>query len=186
MDSLAPNRGQSGDSGGVMDRVVSQLLAEMDGLESSNNIFIIGATNRPDLIDPALLRPGRFDKMLYVGIYSDKNSQISVLQALTRKFKMKNNGTELETLVDELPFNVTGADLYSLCSNAWLLAVRKTLKKLTNTTGQAIEKDFSQIHGEIVVELEDFVTAARDMTPSVSSSELIKYQKLRDKTKENF
>lgn len=59
LDSLAPNRGRSGDSGGVMDRVVSQLLAELDGLSSSGEVFVIGATNRPDLIDPALLRPGR-------------------------------------------------------------------------------------------------------------------------------
>jgi peroxin-6 len=59
LDSLAPNRGKSGDSGGVMDRVVSQLLAEMDGLQKSSHLFVIGATNRPDLIEPALLRPGR-------------------------------------------------------------------------------------------------------------------------------
>ncbi|XVF72562.1 hypothetical protein PTKIN_Ptkin12aG0131200 [Pterospermum kingtungense] len=72
LDSLAPARGASGDSGGVMDRVVSQMLAEIDGLnDSSQDLFIIGASNRPDLIDPALLRPGRFDKLLYVGVNSD-------------------------------------------------------------------------------------------------------------------
>ena len=59
LDSLAPNRGRSGDSGGVMDRVVSQLLAELDGLHKATDVFVIGATNRPDLLDPALLRPGR-------------------------------------------------------------------------------------------------------------------------------
>lgn len=59
LDSLAPNRGRSGDSGGVMDRVVSQLLAELDGLNKSCDVFVIGATNRPDLLDSALLRPGR-------------------------------------------------------------------------------------------------------------------------------
>lgn len=59
LDSLAPNRGKSGDSGGVMDRVVSQLLAELDGLNKSCDVFVIGATNRPDLLDSALLRPGR-------------------------------------------------------------------------------------------------------------------------------
>ena len=59
LDSIAPNRGRSGDSGGVMDRVVSQLLTELDGLDKTQDVFIIGATNRPDLLDPALLRPGR-------------------------------------------------------------------------------------------------------------------------------
>lgn len=82
---MAPNRGASGDSGGVMDRVVSQLLAEMDGLDQQSSIFIIAATNRPDLIDQALLRPGRFDKLLYVGPCTDPESKLSVLKALTRK-----------------------------------------------------------------------------------------------------
>ena len=62
LDSLAPKRGNHGDSGGVMDRIVSQLLAELDGMSSntdSGSVFVIGATNRPDLLDPALLRPGR-------------------------------------------------------------------------------------------------------------------------------
>jgi peroxin-6 len=62
LDSVAPKRGNHGDSGGVMDRIVSQLLAELDGMtsgESSSDVFVIGATNRPDLLDPALLRPGR-------------------------------------------------------------------------------------------------------------------------------
>ena len=59
LDSLAPQRGRGSDSGGVMDRVVSQLLTEVDGLQSGNEVFVIGATNRPDLLDPALLRPGR-------------------------------------------------------------------------------------------------------------------------------
>jgi len=60
LDSVAPKRGNHGDSGGVMDRIVSQLLAEIDGMSSSNDVFVIGATNRPDLLDPALLRPGRW------------------------------------------------------------------------------------------------------------------------------
>ncbi|KAK7505431.1 hypothetical protein BaRGS_00003176, partial [Batillaria attramentaria] len=84
LDSLAPNRGRSGDSGGVMDRVVSQLLAELDGLHKSYDVFIIGATNRPDLLDPALLRPGRFDKLLYLGVSEDRQSQLNILTALTR------------------------------------------------------------------------------------------------------
>lgn len=61
LDSVAPKRGKHGDSGGVMDRIVSQLLAELDGISSGKDgaVFVIGATNRPDLLDPALLRPGR-------------------------------------------------------------------------------------------------------------------------------
>ncbi|OXB51384.1 hypothetical protein ASZ78_009736, partial [Callipepla squamata] len=65
--------------------VVSQLLAELDGLHSSREVFVIGATNRPDLLDSALLRPGRFDKLVYVGVNEDRDSQLQVLSAITRK-----------------------------------------------------------------------------------------------------
>jgi peroxin-6 len=89
LDSVAPKRGNQGDSGGVMDRIVSQLLAELDGMsdgeEGGGGAFVIGATNRPDLLDQALLRPGRFDKMLYLGISDTHEKQQTILEALTRK-----------------------------------------------------------------------------------------------------
>lgn len=94
LDSVAPKRGEKGDSGGVMDRIVSQLLAELDGMGESSgedgaggagDVFVIGATNRPDLLDPALLRPGRFDKLLYLGVSQDHESQLRIIEALTRK-----------------------------------------------------------------------------------------------------
>jgi peroxin-6 len=89
LDSVAPKRGNQGDSGGVMDRIVSQLLAELDGMsdgeEGGGGVFVIGATNRPDLLDQALLRPGRFDKMLYLGISDTHEKQQTILEALTRK-----------------------------------------------------------------------------------------------------
>ncbi|CAD1476808.1 unnamed protein product, partial [Heterotrigona itama] len=173
LDSLAPNRGRSGDSGGVMDRVVSQLLAEMDGLDSSNSIFIIGATNRPDLIDPALLRPGRFDKLLYVGIHSDRDSQLSVLKALTRKFTFCENGKELEQLICQLPEHTTGADLYSICSNAWLNAARRVLNNYHDNSNE-IKSDEC-----VTVELEDFLKATRELIPSVSEEEAERYRKMQ-------
>lgn len=99
LDSVAPKRGNQGDSGGVMDRIVSQLLAELDGMSggSGNNdddgpgagsggVFVIGATNRPDLLDQALLRPGRFDTMLYLGVSDTHDKQLRILEALTRKY----------------------------------------------------------------------------------------------------
>jgi peroxin-6 len=89
LDSVAPKRGNQGDSGGVMDRIVSQLLAELDGMSGGDDggggVFVIGATNRPDLLDPALLRPGRFDKMLYLGVSDTNDKQQTILEALTRK-----------------------------------------------------------------------------------------------------
>lgn len=92
LDSVAPKRGNQGDSGGVMDRIVSQLLAELDGMSDGDEgggngggVFVIGATNRPDLLDQALLRPGRFDKMLYLGVSDSHEKQQTILEALTRK-----------------------------------------------------------------------------------------------------
>ena len=66
-------------------RVVSQLLAELDGLQKSEDVFVIGATNRVDLLDSALLRPGRFDRLMYLGISDDIQSRLNILTAITRK-----------------------------------------------------------------------------------------------------
>lgn len=129
LDSIAPNRGRSGDSGGVMDRVVSQLLAELDGLHKAKDVFIIGATNRPDLIDPALLRPGRLDRLVYLGVNDDTNAREKILHAITRKFQLAAD-VDLAAIAESCPSNLTGADLYSLCSDAMLTALRKKINLL--------------------------------------------------------
>ncbi|XP_063300276.1 peroxisome biogenesis factor 6 [Pelobates fuscus] len=170
LDSLAPNRGKSGDSGGVMDRVVSQLLAELDGLHSSNDVFVIGATNRPDLLDSALLRPGRFDKLLYVGINENRESQFKVLTAITRKFSLDPE-VDLSLVIEHLPSAVTGADLYALCANAMMSAVKDNIEKLElGQEGQATN---------LVVRMEHFVQAADCLQPSVSHHELQRYERIR-------
>lgn len=173
LDSLAPNRGRSGDSGGVMDRVVSQLLAEMDGLNKSADVFVIGATNRPDLLDPAILRPGRFDQLLYVGIPTDRESQLKVLKALTRRFHFAE-GFDLGSVLDACPSGLTGADFYSLCSAAMASATRNLI--------QALEQgEVAPNNQTVLVTLEDFKVALRDLVPSVSPSELERYDDIRQK-----
>ncbi|KDO87353.1 hypothetical protein CISIN_1g002159mg [Citrus sinensis] len=176
LDSLAPARGASGDSGGVMDRVVSQMLAEIDGLnDSSQDLFIIGASNRPDLIDPALLRPGRFDKLLYVGVNSDVSYRERVLKALTRKFKLLED-VSLYSIAKKCPPNFTGADMYALCADAWFHAAkRKVLSSDSNSDSSRIDQADS-----VVVEYDDFVKVLRELSPSLSMAELKKYELLRD------
>ncbi|KAL5977228.1 peroxisomal assembly protein [Asimina triloba] len=152
LDSLAPARGASGDSGGVMDRVVSQMLAEIDGLnESTQDLFIIGASNRPDLIDPALLRPGRFDKLLYVGVNSDPSYRERVLAALTRKFKL-HESVSLFSIAKRCPPNFTGADMYALCADAWFRAAKRAASSQhmepLNTPGET---------DSVIVDLDDFM-----------------------------
>nr|XP_022334212.1 peroxisome assembly factor 2-like isoform X2 [Crassostrea virginica] len=171
LDSLAPNRGKSGDSGGVMDRVVSQLLAELDGLNKSCDVFVIGATNRPDLLDSALLRPGRFDKMLYLGIPEDKSSKLNVIKALTRKFHLEAD-VDLDTLAEKCPSNLTGADYYALCSDAMLNTMKRKIKQLE--AGKNVDEK------EILVSLEDFDEALENLTPSLTDSEIQRYRQLRE------
>ncbi|XP_057474383.1 peroxisomal ATPase PEX6 isoform X1 [Actinidia eriantha] len=175
LDSLAPARGASGDSGGVMDRVVSQMLAEIDGLnDSSQDLFIIGASNRPDLIDPALLRPGRFDKLLYVGVNSDPSYRERVLKALTRKFKLHED-VSLYSIAKRCPSNFTGADMYALCADAWFHAAkRKVLDPCSDSNCADDQAD------SVAVEYDDFVKVLGELSPSLSLAELKKYELLRD------
>lgn len=97
-----------------MDRIVSQLLAELDGMsdgeDSGGGVFVIGATNRPDLLDPALLRPGRFDKMLYLGISDTHEKQETILNALTRKCVLSLRRVHRVMLTSR-----SGSRLISLC-----------------------------------------------------------------------
>ncbi|KAI3439488.1 uncharacterized protein J3R85_004927 [Psidium guajava] len=175
LDSLAPARGASGDSGGVMDRVVSQMLAEIDGLnDATQDLFVIGASNRPDLIDPALLRPGRFDKLLYVGVNTDASNRERVLKALTRKFKLHED-VSLYSIAKKCPPNFTGADMYALCADAWFHAAKS---KVLSSDLDSSSKDLAS--DSVVVEYEDFVEVLGELSPSLSMAELKKYELLRD------
>ncbi|XP_074898482.1 peroxisome biogenesis factor 6 isoform X2 [Buteo buteo] len=172
LDSLAPSRGRSGDSGGVMDRVVSQLLAELDGLHSTRDVFVIGATNRPDLLDSALLRPGRFDKLVYVGINEDRESQLQVLSAITRKFKL-DQSVNLTTILEKCPAQLTGADIYALCSDAMMCAVKRKV--------EWIEEGLDTESSALILTMDDFLQAAARLQPSVSEQELLRYRLIRQK-----
>ncbi|CAN0899013.1 Peroxisome biogenesis protein 6 [Linum grandiflorum] len=175
LDSLAPARGASGDSGGVMDRVVSQVKTDILDSERFRDLFIIGASNRPDLIDPALLRPGRFDKLLYVGVNSDASYREGVLKALTRKFTLHED-VSLYSVAKKCPPNFTGADMYALCADAWFQAAKRKLLDLDSDTGEAVDQADS-----VVVEYEDFMKVVVDLSPSLSMAELKKYEVLREK-----
>jgi SpoVK/Ycf46/Vps4 family AAA+-type ATPase len=184
LDALAPNRGRAADSGGVMDRVVSQLLAELSQLNQQNDIFVIGATNRPDLVDPALLVPGRFDKLLYLGICEDRDSQLKIMKALTRKFNLAP-GCSLENVVNQCPTNLTGADFYALCSDALMNAIREQVMKLEAEAKKQPDLLSELRRGKqsnVIIQVEErhFLEALKSLTPSVSNEELQRYKSLRD------
>jgi len=126
LDSVGIARGGSqGDAGGAGDRVLNQLLTEMDGVGSKKNLFFIGATNRPDILDEALIRPGRLDQLIYIPL-PDKPSRVSVLKAVLRKSPVAPN-INFEFLGD-LTDGFTGADITELCQRATKAAIRESIE----------------------------------------------------------
>jgi len=155
LDSVAPARGQSGDSGGVMDRVVSALLAELDSLDQIS-VIVIGATNRPDLLDPALLRPGRFDKSIYIGAATTNDQQLAILKSLSRKLNISPD-CDLTTVVSVIPANLSGAQLSGIVSNAALRAVERCIESLESS------EDGCNASKEVqMVTMQDFLSAVTE------------------------
>lgn len=125
IDSIAPERGTGGDSN-VTERVISQMLTEMDGLESLNDVVVIAATNRPDIMDPALLRPGRFDKSIFIGP-PDKGSRKAIFGIHTKNRPLADD-VDLEELADKTD-GCTGADIAAICNEAVMNAVRHLISE---------------------------------------------------------
>ncbi|CAG0914015.1 unnamed protein product [Notodromas monacha] len=126
LDSIAKSRGGNvGDAGGAADRVINQILTEMDGMGSKKNVFIIGATNRPDIIDPAILRPGRLDQLIYIPL-PDEKSRISVLKANLRKTPLAKD-VDLN-FIAKMSNGFSGADLTEICQRACKLAIRESIE----------------------------------------------------------
>lgn len=127
LDSIATQRGSSqGDAGGAGDRVLNQLLTEMDGMNSKKTVFIIGATNRPDIIDGALMRPGRLDQLIYIPL-PDEGSRSQIFKAVLRKSPL-DPSVDINQLVK-----------VSLDVAPWFLPVRQTMQGYVMSRGAAQE-----------------------------------------------
>ncbi|NXB98165.1 PEX1 factor, partial [Orthonyx spaldingii] len=138
-DSIAPRRGH--DNTGVTDRVVNQLLTQLDGVEGLQGVYVLAATSRPDLIDPALLRPGRLDKCVYCPL-PDQNSRYEILKALSHSLSLAND-VDFQDLAAKTE-QFTGADLKALLYNAQLEAIHSNLNLgLTQDFGSSSDSDFS-------------------------------------------
>ena len=122
IDSLFPRRGMGYADSGVTERVVSQMLTEMDGIQSLKDVVVIGATNRPDLIDPALLRPGRLERLVYVPP-PDKYGRLKILKVLTKRMPLAKD-VDLESIAERTE-NYSGADLAAIVREAGLSAIRE-------------------------------------------------------------
>ncbi|XRA97657.1 AAA ATPase cdc48 [Pycnococcus provasolii] len=127
LDSIATQRGSSvGDAGGAADRVLNQMLTEMDGMNAKKTVFIIGATNRPDIIDSALLRPGRLDQLIYIPLPDDA-SRLNIFRANLRKSPLADD-LDLDTLA-KYTNGFSGADITEICQRACKYAIRENIEK---------------------------------------------------------
>ncbi|XP_026730135.1 nuclear valosin-containing protein-like [Trichoplusia ni] len=165
-DALCPRRTSQDNNGAA--RVVNQLLTEMDGIESREGVFVLAASNRPDIIDPAVLRPGRLDRVMYVGM-PDTEDRYDILQKLTKGGTRPQLGPDaiLQDVATATEY-YTGADLAGLVRAA---ATNALTHHIANGT----------LNGDVFVTREDFRIALEKCKPSVSQKERIHYEKLRMK-----
>lgn len=190
LDSIAKARGGSlGDAGGASDRVVNQLLTEMDGMNAKKNVFVIGATNRPDQIDPAILRPGRLDQLIYVPL-PDENARLSILNAQLRKTPLEP-GLEL-TAIAKATQGFSGADLLYIVQRAAKYAIKDSIEahrqheaeKEVKVEGEDVEMTDEGAKAEQEPEVdpvpyitkEHFAEAMKTAKRSVSDAELRRYE----------
>jgi transitional endoplasmic reticulum ATPase len=150
LDSLVPARGGGMGEPQVTERVVNTILAEMDGLEELGSVVVIGATNRPNLIDPALLRPGRFDELIYVSV-PDEAGRRHILGIHTKSMPLAD-GVDLDALAGRTE-RFTGADLEDLVRRAGLFALRESLEA-QNVTAEHFERALKETRASVTPEME--------------------------------
>jgi transitional endoplasmic reticulum ATPase len=158
IDAIAPMRGSGAGDSGATERVVNQILTSIDGLESMEGVVVLAATNRPDILDPALLRPGRFDRLVMVGV-PDEPTRLQIFKVHTRGMPLK--GVDLAQLARTTQ-NFTGADIEGLCREAAMGALRKD--------PDAIE-----------VTMRNFEAALKVVRPSVTEEIIKYYESIKEK-----
>lgn len=171
IDAIAPTRGSLGGESHVTERVISQLLTELDGLEVLSNVIIIAATNRPDIIDPALLRPGRFDRLLYVPP-PDKDARIQILKIHTSKKPLAED-VKIDTLANQTE-GYTGADIAALASAAVMLALREHIEKYKDP------KKAESAKNELKIHMKNFEEAMKKIRP-LSKHEIETYKNIAER-----
>ncbi|XP_058227410.1 cell division cycle protein 48 homolog [Rhododendron vialii] len=178
LDSIATQRGSSiGDAGGAADRVLNQLLTEMDGMTAKKTVFIIGATNRPDIIDPALLRPGRLDQLIYIPL-PDEASRLQIFKACLRKSPISKD-VDLAALA-RYTQGFSGADITEICQRACKYAIRENIEmdiereRKRQENPEAMEED--NVYDVSEIKPAHFEESMKYARRSVSDADIRKYQ----------
>lgn len=175
LDALVPRRSSEGN--GSSERVVNQMLTEMDGVQTRSQVYVIAATNRPDIVDPAMLRPGRLDRLLYVPLPSE-TGRLEILQAHLHKLPLADDVDLVKLAQDADGFS--GADLSSLAREAAMLAIRAAADKPAPTPpseGQQETQPLAAAAG-VTVTAELLLRARSRIQPSVSRGERREYEEL--------
>ena len=170
IDAIAPTRGGDSSDSHVTERVISQLLTELDGLEELKNVTVIAASNRPDIVDPALLRSGRFDRHIYVPP-PDRDSRIKIIRIHIKNIPLGN--IDVERLAD-MTENFTGADLASFISTAVMLAIRQHIFKYQDPI------DAEKHVRELRVNMQHIEDAMKKIHP-LSNEEIEWYKRIEEK-----
>jgi transitional endoplasmic reticulum ATPase len=163
LDAIAPRRGLHADAG-VTDRIVNQLLTEMDGIQTLKGVVVIGASNRPDILDPALLRPGRFDRVIFVPP-PDVDGRYQIFQIHTREMPLSDD-VDLSKLA-AMTEGYTGADIEAVCREAAIIAMRENIN---------IEK----------VSMRHFVMALEKIKPSITPEQKREYERILTEFKKSM
>lgn len=188
LDSIGIQRGSGNGGGGeASDRVINQLLTEMDGIGAKKNVFIIGATNRPDILDDALLRPGRLDQLVYIPL-PDLKSRISILKSVLRKVPIDQN-VSLE-FIGKMCEKFSGADLKELCNQICKSAIKEAIeaelsKKSLMKDGKGEDLDLGE-DPVPTLSRRHFEYGLANCRMSVGDADLNKYEEFKRKYDPNF
>lgn len=167
MDSLAPRRGLSEDSK-VTERVVNQLLSEMDGLEEMHDVIVLAATNRPDMLDTALLRPGRFDRIILAEIPDEKTREM-ILKVHTKGMPLAKD-VDLKSIASRTEGYV-GADIEAVCREAAILTLRKDMESKV-VTMEAFEGALEQVRPSVTKDVDDAYKELKDHFSSAAGKQM--------------
>ncbi|NJE04924.1 AAA family ATPase [Thermococcus sp. M36] len=175
IDAIAPARGS--DVSRVTDRLINQLLTEMDGIERNSGVVVIAATNRPDILDPALLRPGRFDRLILVPA-PDEKARLEILKVHTRRVPLAED-VNLRELAKRTE-GYSGADIEALVREAALIAMRRIMAKLP---AELVEEESEEFLGKLRVSRRDFEEAMKKVRPSITPYMLEYYRNFEESRK---
>jgi transitional endoplasmic reticulum ATPase len=187
MDSIAKTRGSGGPGGSEAgDRVINQILTEIDGVGARKNVFVIGATNRPDILDPAVIRPGRLDQLIYIPL-PDLKSRIAIFKAALRKAPLDPK-VDIEVLARST-HGFSGADISEICTSASKLAIREAIiaaeerNKMVEAGEIGEDEGSSEVGGNMLITKRHFNFAMSRARRSVGEKDLALFEEFAEKQK---